>query len=1010
MKKTTKFIFAVSITVFLVCVISTGICMISFAAEDTPVPEEISSDVWYTLDNITGISVEEDSIDISCSDGGHSFEYSITFPTAGGFRFCAGESGLFTPDAVYTDLDCQINTPEYVRVKSPDGTLIDLKKHNGNWTLAVYNSDMFRVCEFDMSQMALGYDNDGNLIQVRFGAPLNEGEMLYGFGEQFDKINRVGTTFNFWNTADWGMTPYKFITLWHSSNGYSVYFNSSYYGKADIGVADSSKYTMQFDGPYLDFYVWTGTPIENIESYSKITGTNYLAPKWAYQYLAGSCSTYWDDNGGRNESGTSGLLRDYMEQYEALGTPNIAAVGGEDSLWLFNSNYDILSDTGTRMMAWYRPFGRNLYGIAGSLNVSAADSEYLVPYYRKANDPSRYYTTDMYSIDYTHPNAKLYLSNLWDAAIEKGLCGWMLDYGDRVAYDTLSYNGKTGAEMHNLSQYYYSKLFNEYVTEKLGDDFFVYARSAVAGSQKYSAAFAGDHVGSYESLEKVIRGGITLGASGFSNWGSDVAGLQSATSDKVYARWIEMGTFSPIFRSHGTTAGPWKYPQAAPIYSKYYWIRENILDKVYSSAVESSKNSSPMIKGMALAYPNDLDLMTNETQYIFCDDMLVRVVLNKTTAEVILPIGTWTDFWNGENYEGNQTITVDCPLDTIPVFLRSGTVMPVKLSAETLNIGDTMLNKDTVDALLVTAPDAGSSRTSRVWIDKDNYVDFSSDYAIVNDGGDVLRGFKISAESIDRRLIVVRGTKAEEVYFNNGTKLDKLDSLPTDESRIGYYIDEENNTTYIRVSSDISDVITDLHIVSSKSVASVPSEILGGFKDLNMQAWYVDSLAYCVENGILKGKGNDYTLAPDANMTRAEFVTVLARLSGDYNPDDYTGSEEKFTDVTKGSWYYSAVMWAYEHRIVSGKTATEFWPDATMTRQEMCKMISVFAKKYGIDIREKADMAFSDISNSWGYDYIMSCAKAGLVNGTGNGLFGPDGTATRAAVAKIIYNIYTRTV
>lgn len=114
---------------------------------------------------------------------------------------------------------------------------------------------------------------------------------------------------------------YKNIPILHSNRGYTLFFNSFYSASADIGYTNEQKYTLEFQGPQFDVYFWTGTPEENLVSYTDLTGKSVLLPKWAYQYSAGAGSEVWTSTGSMY-----GMAVEAMEKYAELGTPNIAAV------------------------------------------------------------------------------------------------------------------------------------------------------------------------------------------------------------------------------------------------------------------------------------------------------------------------------------------------------------------------------------------------------------------------------------------------------------------------------------------------------------------------------------------------------------------------------------------------------------------------------------------------------------------------------------------------------------
>ena len=123
-------------------------------------------------------------------------------------------------------------------------------------------------------------------------------------------------------------------------------------------------------------------------------------------------------------------------------------------------------------------------------------------------------------------------------------------------------------------------------------DFVLHSRSAAAGSQAYTAFFTGDQQTSMEGLRRQLAGGISASVSGLTTWGGDIGGLSGGAAGdgpttQVFARSMQFSTFQPLMRTHGTTSRfPWDYGALGEsTYKTHYWLRENILNKIYSTAI-----------------------------------------------------------------------------------------------------------------------------------------------------------------------------------------------------------------------------------------------------------------------------------------------------------------------------------------------------------------------------------------------------------------------------------------
>ncbi len=176
---------------------------------------------------------------------------------------------------------------------------------------------------------------------------------------------------------------------------------------------------------------------------------------------------------------------------------------------------------------------------------------------------------------------------------------------------------------------------------------------------------------------------------------------------------------------------------------------------------------------------------------------------------------------------------------------------------------------------------------------------------------------------------------------------------------------------------------------------------LTDYKDLDAKAWYAGYMIKAVESGLFKGY-NDNTIRPNANITRAEAVTLFARIAG-VDTTKYTTN--KFADVAKDAWYVGAVAWAEQNKIVSGRSGTTFDPNGNISRQELCTVLVRYADHAGIALNLKLAKAnFADDATIANYakDNVYLCQRAGIVSGRPGNCFAPTDFATRAEVAKIL--------
>jgi len=160
---------------------------------------------------------------------------------------------------------------------------------------------------------------------------------------------------------------------------------------------------------------------------------------------------------------------------------------------------------------------------------------------------------------------------------------------------------------------------------------------------------------------------------------------------ELYTRWFEYGAFQPNFRTHGTrnTNEVWSYgKQAQPILEKYLRLRYELMPYIYSLGWYAHETGAPFMRGLFLDFPNDPKVADIGDEYMFGPALLVAPVTEQgvTSRSVYLPAGSdWFNFWTNESIRGGQTITVAAPIDTIPVFVRAGSILPLGASIESTN-------------------------------------------------------------------------------------------------------------------------------------------------------------------------------------------------------------------------------------------------------------------------------------------------------------------------------------
>lgn len=763
-----------------IVLLSVALAAASFTPVSAASPEYTTTAVtWHSPGKLLAVEKNSKECVLSVEVGERTQKLFVSFPKEGGFRLHAEKAGYFQPEALG---DIAYSSRDGATImKGSDGTTAALTVKDGKrWEIVVSNAAGDRLFPLSGEQIGFGYDGNGEMERVRLEAPLADNEMLYGSGERFNYFNLVGKRITLWNVdAPRGTNDgaYKNIPIFNSTRGYTLFFNSTYGATADIGKSSAKKYTLDFGGPIFDFFVWTGTPTANLGAYTSLTGRPAVLPKWGYQYWAGNGANYWTQ-GGDSLTKFKSLLTDYQK----IGTPNIAAVYGEGNPSEDSRAYSALKNSGSRMLMWNYPYATRSQINSLIPTVPVADIPRLKSLLNPWDEPGDF-------LDYSNPTAVTFMRAKLRSQFSWGLKGMMVDYGEYVPPDTVAYNGMTGREMHNFYAYSYGKAMNETFSQELGNDFVLFARAGCAGSQTWNGVFSGDQQADWNGLRQQVNAVLSISASGFSSWGGDIGGYFGKPTQDLYRRWLQFATFTPLMRAHSNFYGkdPWNYGDASvKTFQTCYWLRENLLDTIYSSALISNKTGEPMVKSMAFAFPDESGLAAVDDQYVFCNALLVAPVLTEGAyyRTVKLPRGMWYDLWTGEAQTGDRTITAYAPPQQTPVYIQAGAVLSGKV-ADSFRLTDSMLQEDDTQegnpCLIVTPPDKTTATT--FWQDADTSRVYHN---ICNSAS----SFTIKADKTSEIPVVLAyGTSAASVKVD-GQPIDRLDTYPQySDGVVGYYLD-----------------------------------------------------------------------------------------------------------------------------------------------------------------------------------------------------------------------------
>ncbi len=216
----------------------------------------------------------------------------------------------------------------------------------------------------------------------------------------------------------------------------------------------------------------------------------------------------------------------------------------------------------------------------------------------------------------------------------------------------------------------------------------ILARAAYLGAQRNGCLFWSSDINpTWEALQRQVPTGLDFTASGLAYWGNDIGGWQVVENYDDYpeliTRWYEYATFTPTMRAHGERKATevWAYgKQAEAVIVKYLRLRYTLLPYIYSLGKRTYDTGTPFMRALFMDFPNDPKVANIGDEYMFGPALLVAPVTERgrESRQVYLPAGRdWYNFWTNERLAGGQTVSVAAPLDTIPLFVAAGSILPL---------------------------------------------------------------------------------------------------------------------------------------------------------------------------------------------------------------------------------------------------------------------------------------------------------------------------------------------
>jgi alpha-D-xyloside xylohydrolase len=592
--------------------------------------------------------------------------------------------------------------PAHITVSMPEGaTLLELT----GWSMSVPNRKDGNAGILNDKRPA-----DAPFYQVGATFTSPDDEHYYGLGQNqegyLDLRGHVIQCWHNYNAAGGASIGVPFMV---TNRGYAMIWDNPSKTTFQPGFNEQTRWTSEV-GDRVSFFVIVGATTDEIYSgYRQLTGATPLLPKAAYGYI--QCKQRY-----ASQDEVLSVARGYRERhipadvlvvdwfyYTKMGQMDLDPGKWPDPVAMNRQLHDLGFETMISVWPRFVPGSRYydfLLHKGWFEHLADGTPTDGLPYDRAGSD-----------IDTTNPEAARWFWNvIRDNILSKGFDALWADETEPDLPPNGSYfHIGPGTRYFNVYPLLHTAALYEGFRRNLDRRALILSRDAYLGAQRHGTIFwSSDICPTWDTLQRQVPTGLNFTASGMAYWSNDIGGWQylpeehhpahpplldpSDARDNVggyddypelYTRWFEYAAFTPIFRAHGSRRynEVWSYgKQAEPILIKYLKLRYQLLPYIYSLGYSTYQTGAPYMRALFMDFPHDPQVADLRDEYMFGPAFLVAPVTEQgaTSRMVYLPAGVdWYNYWTNERVRGGQTVKVDAPIDTLPLFVRAGSILPL---------------------------------------------------------------------------------------------------------------------------------------------------------------------------------------------------------------------------------------------------------------------------------------------------------------------------------------------
>ena len=534
-------------------------------------------------------------------------------------------------------------------------------------------------------------------------------EKFIGLGEKTGPLDRFGRAYTNWNTDYFGYgigddPLYMSIPFYigvHDQGAYGIFFDNTHKTVFNFGASTNRFVYFSAEDGDLDYYfIHQPTVAEIISSYAWLTGTMQMPPKWALGFQQCRYSYYPDSEvftlaqTFRDKDMPADVIYldiHHMEKYKVF------TFDGEkfkDPKTMISRLKDkgfkvvVIMDPGIKTQHGYTPYED---GIERDLFVKYPDGKVY---------EGQVWPGWCAFPDFTKDKTRSWWAEKMSFYTNLGVDGFWTDMNEPASWgqftpNLIEFDFEGEKASHRKARNVYGMQMARSAQE--GSSFqkpekrpFVLTRAGFSGVQRYAAAWTGDNVATEEHMLAGVRLVNSLGLSGVAFAGYDVGGFAGETTRALFARWMSIAAFAPLYRAHSminsSDSEPWAFGEEVEEISKNYMkLRYRLLPTLYSKFYSSTLSGLPLAESLAIQYSNDpfIYFSAFQNQYLFCDSLLIAPEKSSTKiTKVYLPVGEWFYLFSDQKLIGGQVVYQDCPLNYLPVYVKAGQILAMQSDVE----------------------------------------------------------------------------------------------------------------------------------------------------------------------------------------------------------------------------------------------------------------------------------------------------------------------------------------